>query len=213
MIRLIDYQVDGTHTLSGNVKKTCTYAVLEPALGGEIFDFIVTGAFPQSIARLYFGKLIKGLKKMHEQGIYHRDLKPENILLDSNLDLKIADFGLSKNISEMDGSITTRTFCGTRPYMAPELLAGKPYEPPKVDVFAAGAILFNFYSGYRGFDEASLKNPFYNFLMQGRPDSFWRLHDRKMKDIPGFFTDDFKTLFIHMVDPNPETRATLEQIK
>lgn len=186
---------------------------METALGGDIFDFVATGAFPQRIARMYFGKIIEGIKSMHSKGVYHRDLKPENILLNSDLELKIADFGFSKNIAEMAGSTTTKTWLGTRPYMAPELLAGRPYEPAKADIFAAGAILFILYSGYFGFNEASLKNPFYNFLLQGRPDSFWRYHDSKKRDIPGFFTDDFKALFLNMVDPDPLKRATLEDIE
>ena len=77
----------------------CTYAVLEPALGGEIFDFVATGAFPIEIARMYAKKMMDGIAHLHSNGVYHRDLKPDNIFLDSILELKIADFGMSKNIS------------------------------------------------------------------------------------------------------------------
>ena len=41
---------------------------------------------------------------MHEKQVYHRDLKPENMLLASDLDVKIADFGFSKNLTAMNGS-------------------------------------------------------------------------------------------------------------
>lgn len=44
---------------------------------------------------------------MHENGVFHRDLKFENILLSGTLELKIADFGLSINLSDMKGKETT----------------------------------------------------------------------------------------------------------
>ena len=73
--------------------------------------------------------MVEGIEYMHGNGVYHRDIKPENILLNSDLELKIADFGFSKNQYEMGTSSTTKTFLGTRPYMAPEILAGRPYNP------------------------------------------------------------------------------------
>ncbi len=122
LIKLYESKADGVHTRLGDYVLPCTYAVLEPALGGEIFDFVATGAFPEPIARMYFKKMMDGIKELHTHGVYHRDLKPDNIFLGSDLELKIADFGMSKNIADMVGT-TTRTRLGTEPYMSPELLA------------------------------------------------------------------------------------------
>jgi 5'-AMP-activated protein kinase catalytic alpha subunit len=155
----------------------CTYAVLEPALGGEIFDFVATGPFPLDIARMYFKKLMSGLTHLHTNGVYHRDLKPDNIFLDSLLELKIADFGMSKNLSEMLGKLT-RTRCGTEPYMSPELLAKKAYDPASADIFAAGAILFIFYAGYPAFGKANTSDEWYKLVIKGNVDFFWKCHDR-----------------------------------
>ena len=55
---------------------------MEAALGGEIFDFVALGRLPESLARMYFKKLMAGIEHMHENHVYHRDLKPENIFLD-----------------------------------------------------------------------------------------------------------------------------------
>ena len=107
-----------------------------------MFDFVLTGRLPPEIVRFFFGRIIEGIKYMHRNKVYHRDLKPENILLTLTLEPKIADFGFSKNEFDMGGSKTTKTWLGTRPYMAPELLAGRLYNPAECDIFAAGHILF-----------------------------------------------------------------------
>jgi len=79
---------------------------------------------------------------MHANGFVHRDLKPENLLLDDDFVLKISDFGFSGPIAGRDNSGMLRTHLGTMSYMAPELHLGKRYDGAKVDIFAAGIILF-----------------------------------------------------------------------
>ena len=96
---------------------------------------------------------------------------------------------------------TTRTYLGTKPYMAPELLAGKEYIPSQVDIFAVGAISFILNSAYFGFNKASLEDPTYNLILQGKTDSFWRYHDAKKRDIPDFFSPDFKKMVSRMIHP------------
>jgi serine/threonine protein kinase len=107
---------------------------------------------------------MNGLDYVHKSGVTHRDLKPENLLLDSNYNIKIADFGFatpSKGtfIAE-DGSITglCRTMLGTSSYMAPEIHLGQPYQGFQVDLFAAGVILFVMRAGHPPFSEASPKD-------------------------------------------------------
>jgi len=69
-------------------------------------------------------------------------VKPENILLDKDFNLKLTDFGFSTCLSR--GELHTRL--GTEGYMAPEIRT-KNYDGKKIDMFAAGIILFILYSG------------------------------------------------------------------
>lgn len=87
-----------------------------------MFDYVEIGGFPQQIARTYFLQLLEGLDYMHKNQIAHRDLKPENLLFDSQMNLKIADFGFSAALEGRDGSGKMKTVLGTEGYMAPEII-------------------------------------------------------------------------------------------
>uniref|UniRef100_A0A1I8GVX7 Protein kinase domain-containing protein n=1 Tax=Macrostomum lignano TaxID=282301 RepID=A0A1I8GVX7_9PLAT len=110
---------------------THIHTVLEYVTGGELFDRIVSrGNYSEQDAAQCVRQLLEALKYLHEKDIIHRDLKPENLLYENERDdacLKIADFGLSKIISQ---DVQTATVCGTPGYCAPEVLLGKGYGTP-----------------------------------------------------------------------------------
>ncbi|XP_028395813.1 dual serine/threonine and tyrosine protein kinase-like [Dendronephthya gigantea] len=82
-----------------------------------------------------------GLDYLHHQGIVHRDLKPENILFGKNNCMKIADVGISKNITEVTGTIA-----GTPLYMAPEIFAAEICDA-SADIYSFGLILWEMWYG------------------------------------------------------------------
>lgn len=91
-----------------------------------------------------------GLKILQSHHIIHRDLKPENILLsgkESDVVLKIADFGLSRRVLPDNYVETVR---GSPFYMAPEVLQFQRYDY-KVDMWSVGVILFELLNGYPPF--------------------------------------------------------------
>ena len=82
-----------------------TYLVMEIIAGGELFDTVKTWkkAERERNSFHYFNQLMTGLKFLHGAGFAHRDLKLENLLLSSDNVLKIADFGVTKDLkAQMD---------------------------------------------------------------------------------------------------------------
>uniref|UniRef100_A0A0K8TXV6 Calcium/calmodulin-dependent protein kinase type 1 n=1 Tax=Bactrocera latifrons TaxID=174628 RepID=A0A0K8TXV6_BACLA len=139
------------------------YLVMELVTGGELFDRIVEkGSYTEKDASDLIRQILEAVDYMHEQGVVHRDLKPENLLYYSpNNDSKImiSDFGLSK----MEDSGIMATACGTPGYVAPEVLAQKPYGKA-VDVWSIGVISYILLCGYPPFYDENDANLFAQIL-------------------------------------------------
>jgi 5'-AMP-activated protein kinase, catalytic alpha subunit len=186
--------------------------VYELALGGELFNFVLAGALPERVARMYFRQMIAGIEYIHSRGIYHRDLKFENILLSETLVLKIADFGLSINIANLTKEGTTIYPAGTYQYLPPEIHLNLPYVPAKSDIFAAGYILFTLITGKPPINYAKVDDYFYNAIMRGNFPRFWLKQTKRLGKNDDYFSDDFKNLINSMLHSDPNKRATLETI-
>ncbi|GFZ17594.1 SNF1 kinase homolog 10 [Actinidia rufa] len=134
------------------------YVVMEYVKSGELFDYIVEkGRLQEDEARSFFQQIISGVEYCHRNMVVHRDLKPENLLLDSRGNVKIADFGLS-NVMR-DGHFL-KTSCGSPNYAAPEVVSGKLYAGPEIDVWSCGVILYALLCGTLPFDDENIPNLF-----------------------------------------------------
>jgi serine/threonine protein kinase len=114
--------------------------IMELLTGGELFSEVVdNGGLPEPRARDYFKQVLLGMAYCHARKLVHRDIKLENLLLTGDRQtVKIADFGLAKNVSED----AAKTVIGTAKYVAPEMLAGAEYDGFKSDIWSCGVCLY-----------------------------------------------------------------------
>ena len=124
----------------------------------ELFDHIVNnGRMKEPEARRFFQQMLCAVEYCHRHKIVHRDLKPENLLLDDNMNVKIADFGLSNIMT--DGNFL-KTSCGSPNYAAPEVIRGGLYTGPEIDVWSCGVILYVMLCGRLPFEDDDVQTLF-----------------------------------------------------
>lgn len=134
------------------VTETHVWLVLEYCPGDELYYYLTqNGPIEPEKVKKIFTQLVGAVSYVHQKSCVHRDLKLENILLDKNEDVKLCDFGFTR---EYEGkSSYLQTWCGTICYAAPEMLKGEKYAGEKVDVWSLGIILYALLCGELPFDE------------------------------------------------------------
>ncbi|KAL8983107.1 MAG: hypothetical protein Q9205_002555 [Flavoplaca limonia] len=171
--------------------------VLEYA-GGELFDYLVQhGKMAEPKARRFFQQIVCAVEYCHRHKIVHRDLKPENLLLDADLNVKIADFGLSNIMT--DGNFL-KTSCGSPNYAAPEVISGKLYAGPEVDVWSCGVILYVLLVGRLPFDDEFIPALFKKI-------SAGNYHT------PSYLSAGARNIINRMLRVNPVQRITVQEIR
>lgn len=173
------------------------FMVMEYAPGGELFDYIVLKTrLNESEARRIFQQIVSGVEYCHNNMICHRDLKPENVLLDANLNVKIADFGLSNLMQNGD---FLRTSCGSPNYASPEVISGKAYVGPEIDVWSSGVILYALLCGALPFEDEV-------------PRLFKRIKQGAFT-IPGHLSEHARHLITRLLTVDPARRLPFKEIK
>ncbi|PBP27240.1 serine/threonine-protein kinase GIN4 [Diplocarpon rosae] len=181
--------------------RTEIYLVLELVDRGELFQHIIdSGRLVEEEAMLYFRQIISAIGYCHSFNICHRDLKPENILLNSQMDIKIADFGMAALHQAPDHKLNTS--CGSPHYAAPELIVGKGYRGDLIDVWSIGVVFFAMIAGYLPFDipGSTTLAPLMDLIKSGK------------YSMPIDISEEAKSLINRMLQVNPKNRISLSQI-
>jgi serine/threonine-protein kinase len=134
-VRIFDY---------GRTPDGVFYYAMELVDGGDL-DALVQASGPQPPARVAFimAQVAGSLSEAHEVGLIHRDIKPANILVSSRgvYDLvKVADFGLVREVTEADPTLSAAEIVGTPQFMAPETFTAPEEVDGRADLYALGAV-------------------------------------------------------------------------
>ncbi|KAK8853900.1 hypothetical protein M9Y10_016445 [Tritrichomonas musculus] len=167
---------------------TLLYIILEYCPGGSLKDIIVKNGFiPPPVLFDWCRQIINALYFCHQHGIAHRDVKPSNILIDKYSRAKLADFGLAQlyqmpKYSSKDESNDTNNsqnsrkkhllsniFGGSLPYLPPEILYEKLYDPFKADVWSLGATFYEMATGKLPWDPPGGMDPENLIEMMNQP--------------------------------------------
>jgi serine/threonine protein kinase len=158
------------------------------------------GALPEPIVSVIALQILRGLDYLHsDRKIIHRDLKPSNVLLNTMGDVKISDFGISRQVIGTEGN--ANTFIGTKLYMSPERLKGGDYRK-NADLWSVGLIVFECALGKFPCIEkirelGLIEDEYCEFMMKGG-----------LLDFPKNFSEELKDFIKQCLKPDPSQRGT-----
>ncbi|KAH0790728.1 CAMK family protein kinase [Histomonas meleagridis] len=162
---------------------------------------------PEDAAKSIFYQIASGLQRLHSMNIIHRDLKPDNILKFSDGHVAIADFSVSI-VLEDENELLEDTD-GTPAFYSPEECLGGPYLGKPTDVWAYGMILYVMIYGKLPFFDLDDENIFFS--------QFFEISQRIINDEFTYpqttpISAELRDLFSHVLDKDPKTRYTIEQV-
>lgn len=154
------------------------------------------GAISEEKAQKLICHLVSALYYLHSNRILHRDLKPQNVLLNDDLHAKLCDFGLARNMTM--GTHVLTSIKGTPLYMAPELLAERPYDH-QADLWSLGCISYETMAGQPPFCTTSILH-------------LVKLIKHEEVKWPSFLTSNCRSFLQGLLEKDSSLRITWAQI-
>ncbi|KAI9293776.1 Pkinase-domain-containing protein, partial [Neoconidiobolus thromboides FSU 785] len=134
------------------------YLIFEYIEGNSLATLLKKKKLKSKQINLYLFQLLDAITYCHYHSIVHRDLKIENIMITNTSQLKVIDFGLS-NYFNITQKLTT--YCGTVPYISPEIVKANCYVGPEVDIWSIGVILYAMCTRTLPFGNPSVEKNYY----------------------------------------------------
>lgn len=181
VVKILDFQADSHYV----------YLVMEYFDGTPLMDKFEK--FDEEDAKVVIKQLLTTLDYLHSHNVAHRDIKPDNILVDNELHIKLIDFGFSR-----EGDEQCRTYCGSPAYSAPEILAGRPYDAKRADMWSVGVMMYQILAGKLPWKMACCKDMIYQ-----------QIEDCKFS-IPEYFSSDAADFIGKLLKKNEIDRLTAE---
>ena len=158
----INYIDDGTFD---NNNQKYIYVIMEQANGMELKQYMEKNTLSLNEIVQIIIQILDALECMHKNNIIHRDLKPQNIFIDSNKNIKVLDYGLSK-IIDFTSITSTGEMIGSPVYMSPEQLKDSKHIDYRSDYYSLGIILFELLSKKFPYDTTNVYELFNKILYE-----------------------------------------------
>ncbi|KAJ8618840.1 hypothetical protein MRB53_015026 [Persea americana] len=172
---------------------------LEIVSGGSIHKLLQDyGPLKESVIQNYTAQILSGLAYLHERDTVHRDIKGANILVDSNGEIKLADFGMAKHITSCTSVLS---FKGSPYWMAPEVIMNFNGYNLAVDIWSLGCTIL---------EMATSKPPWSQY--EGVAAIFKIGNSKDIPEIPDHISDDGKNFLKLCLQRDPSARPTAAQL-
>lgn len=195
---------------SSIVSETVSYMVMPFATYGDLGTYLRGDSyFDEDIAAYWFMQTFYGISHIHDKGYVHLDIKPDNILITKDMQVQVADFGLSQSSKGEDGNgIFNKRRCGTKSFWSPEIALGFEYNGEQADLYALAIMLFIMVFGCRPFREIKMDDPLFMKLLK-EPLAFWMTHPVTKNRIKSrTVSEEVVDLLARMLLVNPEDRLS-----
>ncbi len=174
--------------------------IMEYAEKGDLNKFLQINIekkifFPEQLLLDWLCQICTALKYLHYKKIIHRDIKPANIFMNSLNQIKLGDFGISKNLKTYGFA---SSFVGSTYYMAPEIVDGENYSF-EADIWALGVTFYEL---------MNLKKPF----RANYPAIYLEIKTKEVEEINNIYSKEFKDLIYQMLNKEPNKSPKADDI-